>query len=79
MSQKQSVLNHLREHGHINPMEALDLFASFRLSAIIFELRKEHHINTELVNDVNRFGKAIQYAKYMYIGPIIPTVNIDRK
>lgn len=79
MSQKQSVLNHLREHGHINPMEALDLFASFRLGAIIFELRKEHHINTELVNDVNRFGKAIQYAKYMYIGPIIPTVNIDRK
>ena len=79
MSQKQSVLNHLREHGHINPMEALDLFASFRLGAIIFELRKEHHINTELVNGVNRFGKAIQYAKYMYIGPIIPTVNIDRK
>ena len=61
MSQKQSVLNHLREHGHINPMEALDLFASFRLGAIIFELRKEHHINTELVNDVNRFGKPIKY------------------
>ncbi len=79
MSQKQSVLNHLREHKHINPMEALDLYASFRLGAIIFELRKEHYINTELVNDVNRFGKAVQYAKYIYIGPIIPTVNIDRK
>ena len=79
MSQKQSVLNHLREHGHINPMEALDLYASFRLGAIIFELRKEHYINTELVNDVNRFGKAVQYAKYIYIGAIIPTVNIDRK
>ena len=75
MSQKQSVLNHLREHGHINPMEALNLYASFRLGAIIFELRKEHHIYTELVNDVNRFGKAVQYANYVYIGQIESEVN----
>ena len=75
MSQKQSVLNHLREHGHINPMEALDLYASFRLGAIIFELRKEHYINTELINDKNRFGKAVQYAKYMYVGQIDSEVN----
>ena len=70
MSQKQSVLKHLRAHGHINPMEALNLYASFRLGAIIFELRKEHYINTELVNDKNKFGKAVQYAKYMYVGQI---------
>ena len=75
MSQKQSVLNHLREHGHINPMEALDLYASFRLGAIIFELRKEHYINTELINDKNRFGKAVQYAKYIYVRQIESEVN----
>ena len=75
MSQKQSVLNHLCEHGHINPMEALNLYASFRLGAIIFELRKEHYINTELVNDKNKFGKAVQYARYMYVGQIESEVN----
>ena len=75
MNQKQSVLNHLREHGHINPMEALNLYASFRLGAIIFELRKEHYINTELVNDKNKFGKAVQYARYMYVGQIESEVN----
>ena len=73
MSQKQQVLEHLKLHRSITPIEALNMYASFRLSAIIFELRKEHYINTVLVDDVNKF------AKYMYVGPIIPTVNVDRK
>ena len=79
MSQKQQVLEHLKLHRSITPIEALNMYASFRLSAIIFELRKEHYINTILVDDVNKFGKPVQYAKYMYVGPIIPTVNVDRK
>ena len=58
MSQKQQVLEHLKQHKSITPIEALNMYASFRLGAIIFELRKEHYINTELVNTKNKFGKA---------------------
>ena len=40
-SQKQNVLEYLEIGNKITPLEALYQFGSFRLSAIIFELRQE--------------------------------------
>jgi len=41
MSQRQQVLNHLREHGFITPLDALRRYGCFRLSARIYELRSQ--------------------------------------
>jgi len=40
-SQKQNVLEYLEIGNKITPLEALYQFGSFRLSAIIFDLRQE--------------------------------------
>ena len=58
---KQSkVLTHLQTYGNITPLEALNLYGSFRLGALIFNLRKEGYDIT--TNIVPKKG----YAKYVY-------------
>ena len=59
-SKKDKVLTHLQTHGNITPLEALNEYGSFRLGAIIFNLRKEGHDIT--TNIVPKKG----YAKYVY-------------
>lgn len=39
-TQKQKILNHLKNVGPINPIMALELFGCFRLAARIDELKK---------------------------------------
>jgi hypothetical protein len=59
-SKKDKVLTHLQTHGNITPLEALDKYGSFRLGAIIFDLRKEgHDIETNIIPKKG-------YAKYTY-------------
>ena len=49
MTKKDKVLAHLMNGQSITPMEALTEYGSFRLGAIIFDLRAEgHKINTEI-------------------------------
>lgn len=49
LTKKQKVLSHLMNGQAITPMEALTEYGSFRLGAIIFELRAEgHNINTQI-------------------------------
>ena len=51
-SQKSLVLNHLKNDNGITPLEALNKFGAFRLSAIIFDLRKDgYDIDTEIINN----------------------------
>ena len=60
MSQKSKVKEVL-EAGHtITPIEALNKFGAFRLSAIIFDLREEGmNIVTNMIEGVNN-----RYAEY---------------
>ena len=44
MTQKQACLDYLKKYGSITPLEALTAFHSFRLAAIICELRKEGYV-----------------------------------
>ena len=63
-TQRQNILNHLRKRKTITPMEALNLFGSFRLAARIRELRQQgHNIKTHLVRN-----KDEAYANYIYLG-----------
>lgn len=51
MSQKEACLDYLTRYGSITPIEALTAFNSFRLSAIIFELRKDGYVIKTDLND----------------------------
>ena len=60
-SQKTKVFNHLNNDNGITPIEALKLFGAFRLSAIIFDLRKDgYDIQTNLIQNG---GKRYAYYK----------------
>ena len=58
-SQNERILTFLGNGGSITPLDALREFNCFRLSARIYDLRKDgHNINIEYVkNKTKRFAK----------------------
>ena len=51
------ILNHLKTFGRISSMEAFERYKATRLSAVIFNLRQHHIIDTEMVPfDGSRYG-----------------------
>lgn len=52
MNQRQAILDYLKQGNSLTPLEALNKFGSFRLGAVIFELKKEgHNITTKIINN----------------------------
>lgn len=47
MSKTEIILNYLREGNYISDSKAVELCNSYRLSAIIHELRKRHNYNIQ--------------------------------
>ena len=68
---KKRVLDAITTHGSISPFYAINQLGNTRLSATIFNLKKEGHvISKEMVSGTNKFGDDIRYAKYIYVsGP----------
>ena len=65
-SQTEDVLRYMKENGSISSMEAFREFGATRLSAIIFALRKRgYEIETEIWTCTNRYGKNVDFAKYI--------------
>jgi hypothetical protein len=48
VAQVWNIKNHLHSGKGITPIEALELYGCFRLSAVIFVLRKEHKMNIKM-------------------------------
>lgn len=60
VSQQKNIENVLVRGGSITPIDALQQFGVFRLSAIIFNLReKGHKIKTKMIGNGNK-----KYASY---------------
>lgn len=60
MTQEQQVLQHLKKHGTIRPLEALRRYGIYRLADSCFKLRsKGHRVKTRII----RKGKK-QFAEY---------------
>ena len=69
-SQCSYILNHFLQGKTITQEEARELYACNRLASRILNLRESgHEIDTIKVKGVNRFGKAVSWAKYKYIRP----------
>lgn len=62
MTQEQNVLAWLKSGKAITPLEALNMFGCFRLSAIIYNLREDYDINTKYIT---KNGKT--FAEYKLI------------
>ena len=66
-SQKQMVLDCIREFGSITPLDAFKDLGVTRLAAVIFELKEGgHDIHTEREHGKNRYGQATRYARYSF-------------
>jgi len=67
MSDKSRVLEHLRSHGTITPLEAFTGFGCYRLGARIWDLRHDgYDITTEMVEGTDQHGEPMRYAKYHF-------------
>ena len=66
VSKTEKVLNHLKEHGSITSLEAINLYTATRLSAIIYTLRNRgYDIVTEDIEYTDRFGNKSYFGKYV--------------
>ena len=65
MNQNQQILNHLKEHGSITPMDALTLYGCFRLGARVYDLKTQgHDIRCTIECHRNSNGQVKRYARY---------------
>lgn len=65
MNKHKAVLQWLQTGASISSMEAIQNFGATRLSAIIFNLRKQgYNIETVMVDGRDRFGNQMKFARY---------------
>lgn len=71
ISQKDRIINYIREFGSISSWEAYKDLGITQLGARIDQLKKEgHSFRTEWESNTNRFGKKTEYKRY-YLNDII--------
>lgn len=64
-TQKKIILEHLAMGEKLTPADAFRLTGSTRLSARIYDLRRDGYvINTEMITVCNRFGRTATVAQY---------------
>lgn len=68
MTQKERLLDYLKSHGRINPLDAWKQLGIYRLSAVVFDLRKDgHRIETTRKAVQNQFGEECVVAEYVLV------------
>lgn len=69
MTQKDRVLKYMQDFGKITPLDAIREFGCLRLSARIFDLKRDgHNIVSETETSKNRYGESVSYASYRLEG-----------
>lgn len=64
-TQKQQILEYMQIMGEITPLDALQDIGCMRLSARIYDLRRDgHKIKMEMASSVNRDGQVVNFARY---------------
>lgn len=63
LTQYDRVLDHLQRNGKLSQKQAIRLFGAYRLSAIIYRLRKDgYNISSTFKSGKNRFGDSVSWA-----------------
>ena len=67
-NQKNRILEYMRQHNGITPMEAFGELSITKLATRIGELIEDgYNIRKVWVDDVNRYGEHIRYMKYYLV------------
>tara|TARA_R100000781_G_C4052600_1_gene118171 strand:- start:433 stop:711 length:279 start_codon:yes stop_codon:yes gene_type:complete len=75
-SQSDAVLWHLKTYGSITSYEAIREYGATRLSAIIFNHRRDgYDIDSLPITKKTRFGRNTTIAKYTYVEPALKQFN----
>jgi|1_EtaG_2_1085319.scaffolds.fasta_scaffold171638_2 hypothetical protein len=79
-NQTDAIKWHLKNHGTITSLQAIQLYGATRLSDIIHRLRKQGYDNiiTKDVVVTNRFGGKVIIGKYHYTYPISTISTVIR-
>ena len=65
MTQQEKVLEYIKKHGSITPMEAFSELGITRLAARVNEMgRKGIILERARVNAKNRYGESVSYMRY---------------
>lgn len=65
MNKRKAVLQWLQTGASISSIEAIENFGATRLSAIIFDLKRQgHNIETVMCDGRDRFGNTMRFARY---------------
>lgn len=65
---KQRVLEYMKDFGSISSIEAFKDLGNTRLSASIFELKKDgYNIKSKTECGVNRYGEKTHYSRYSLV------------
>lgn len=65
MTQREAILQYIKEFGSITPMQAFSDLGITKLATRISEMRKDGmQFKIETISTKNRYGKAVSYAKY---------------
>lgn len=67
-SQIDAIKYHLEIYGNITSLEAIELYGCTRLSAKIYDLKKDGvNITKQMEKGKNRFGRVVKYARYYLV------------
>lgn len=65
MTQCERILKFMKDHGSINPMQAMKDLGVMRLAARVADLKKAgYKISRRTVTGRNRYGEPVSYAEY---------------
>lgn len=65
MTQCERIFKFMKEHGSINPMQAMKDLGVMRLAARVADLKKAgYKISRRTVTGRNRYGEPVSYAEY---------------
>ena len=65
MTQREAILEYIREFGSITPLQAFADLGITKLATRISEMRKDgYEFRIETVRSKNRYGKPVYFAKY---------------
>ena len=69
-TQKERVLQFLKDNGQMTNWDAIRLFGLTCLQVTIQALRKDYVIETQMVDSKNRFGESTRHGVYIYKGEL---------
>lgn len=68
LTQKERVLRHLTDFGSITSLEAIKEYGITRLSAVIYNLKKDGYVLTDkTIKGKNRYGEPTHFKQYSFV------------